>query len=64
MLAGRTDLLLPMRLACASEGTVSDAMAMAITEAAARYEVFTGVFPIMVVIEGCLSRRANTTGMP
>lgn len=44
MLAGRTDLLLPMRLACASEGTVSDAMAMAITEAAARYEVFTGVF--------------------
>jgi hypothetical protein len=39
--AGRTDLLLPMRLAWASEGTVSDAMARAITEAVARNEVFT-----------------------
>ena len=41
MLAGRTDLVLPMRLAWASEGKVSDAIAMAITEAVARYEVFT-----------------------
>src|SRR5256885_16407440 len=39
-----------MRLAWASVGTVSDAMARAITEAVARNEVFTEFFPIMVVM--------------
>jgi len=39
-----------MRLAWASVGTVSDAMARAITEAVVRNEVFTKVFPIMVVM--------------
>ena len=42
--AGRTVLPPPMRLAWASEGTVSDAIARAITEAVARYEVFTESF--------------------
>ena len=67
MLAGRTDLLLPMRLAWASEGKVSEAIAMAITEAVARYEVFTEYFPIMVVISGRLHpdehRRPRTSLM-
>lgn len=42
--AGRTVLPPLMRLAWASEGTVSDAIAKAITEAVARYEVFTEKF--------------------
>lgn len=44
MEAGRTDLPPPRRLAWASEGTVSEAIARAITEAVARYEVFTQCF--------------------
>ena len=39
-------------------------MAMAITEAAARYEVFTVVFPIMVVIEAACIEGMQTAGMP
>ncbi len=58
MEAGRTVLPPPMRLAWASEGTVSDAIARAITEAVARYEVFTES------IQSWLSYRADRPARP